>query len=218
MRVNRLLEAVLRLFFRLLYYEFAWTYDLVAWLVSLGRWKRWIGTSLPYLDGPRVLELGHGPGHLLIALAHKGVHAIGIDASPHMTQQAARRIRRHLRGELIGQLHLARAKAPDLPFESSSFDQVIATFPTEYIFQPETLVQIARILRSGGSLVVLPVAWITGRGIFDRLAAGLFHLTGQAPDWDERLLIPFTQAGFLVSTQTIDLVDSQVLVIVGKKP
>lgn len=217
-RVNRWLASVLRIFFRLLYHEFAWTYDLVAWLVSMGRWKRWIFTSLLYLDGPRVLELGHGPGHLLMALAQKGIQAIGVDASAHMTRQAARRVCQQLPGERIGHINLARARAPDLPFANHSFDQVVATFPTEYIFQPETLVQIARLLRSGGSLVVLPVAWITGQGFFDRVAAGLFRLTGQAPDWDERLLVPFTRAGFIVSTQWIDLGDSQVLVILGKKP
>ena len=32
----------MRLFFRLLYHPFAWTYDGVASAVSMGRWKRWV--------------------------------------------------------------------------------------------------------------------------------------------------------------------------------
>jgi ubiquinone/menaquinone biosynthesis C-methylase UbiE len=132
--VKRWLAAFLRLFFRLLYHEFAWSYDLVAWLVSLGRWKRWVFTSLPYLTGPSILELGHGPGHLQAALAGKGLSVAGVDASRQMTRQAYRRLQREKY-----QPRLARAKAPALPFAAHSFDQVVATFPTEYILQPGSL-------------------------------------------------------------------------------
>jgi len=39
--MRRLWWAFLRLFFRLLYNEFACTYDLVAWVASLGQWNAW---------------------------------------------------------------------------------------------------------------------------------------------------------------------------------
>ena len=59
----RLIFSLLRPVYYLLYHHFAWTYDLVADIVSLGQWKDWVRTALPYLDGC-VLELGYGPGHL----------------------------------------------------------------------------------------------------------------------------------------------------------
>lgn len=211
--MNHWLAAFLRTFFRLLYHQFAWTYDLVAWIVSLGRWKSWVYSSLPYLHGPRILELGPGPGHLQIALAHKGIQVYGMDASPQMVHQAARRM-----GKVNFPNRLVVGKAPDLPFASSSFDHVVATFPTEYIFLQPTLGEVRRLLRPGGSLVIIPLAWITGGGWLNRLAAGLFHITGQAPAWDERMLEPFAQAGLDATAHPTRLKDSEVMIIVARKP
>ncbi|HWQ83510.1 MAG TPA: class I SAM-dependent methyltransferase, partial [Anaerolineales bacterium] len=188
--MNRWLRAFLRLFFRLLYHEFAWSYDLVARVVSLGRWNSWVLSVLPYMEGPRVLELGQGPGHLQIALAEKGISVYGLDASPQMVRLAAWRMHHADRRQsqkagnpeyLSLQPRLLIGAAPNLPYPSGYFDQIVTTFPTEYIFQQPTLIEIKRILRPGGSLLIIPAAWITGRSWLERLAAGLFHVTGQAP-------------------------------------
>ncbi|NIV35557.1 MAG: class I SAM-dependent methyltransferase, partial [Anaerolineae bacterium] len=45
--MRRLWRASLRLFFRLLYNQCAWVYDLVAWVVSLGQWNAWGRTAIP---------------------------------------------------------------------------------------------------------------------------------------------------------------------------
>ena len=66
-RVKRLRTAFMRAFFAGLYTQMAWTYDLVAAVVSVGMWTSWVRSTLTYLNGPQVLELGHGPGHLQIA-------------------------------------------------------------------------------------------------------------------------------------------------------
>ena len=52
-------------FFHLLYHQLAWAYDAVSAAVSLGRWQDWGAAALPFVNGASVLELGHGPGHLL---------------------------------------------------------------------------------------------------------------------------------------------------------
>ncbi|NTU63042.1 MAG: hypothetical protein HGB05_06465, partial [Chloroflexi bacterium] len=75
---NTLPRRLVKFGFQLLYHEFAFTYDAVAWLVSLGQWQAWGRTTLDRVRGPRVLEIGHGPGHLLIALARSGQRPIGI--------------------------------------------------------------------------------------------------------------------------------------------
>jgi len=209
----RLTSRVLPLFFRLLYHEFAWSYDLVAATVSLGMWKRWVYSALPYLPGPRVLELGHGPGHLQAALAHREVFAAGLDESRQMGRQARARLRR-----LGYPQRLLNGYAQRLPFTANTFHQVAATFPSDYIVQPDTLAEIRRVLLPGGELVVLPFAWHTGQGALHRLAAGLFRITGEAPDWDQAFVEPFRRAGFQTRLEWHTLPNSRLVILRARKP
>ena len=105
-----------------------------------------------------------------------------------------------------------------IPFPSSYFHQVVSTFPSEFIFSDQALSEIYRVLLPGGKFVLLPVAWITGSGLADRLAAGLFHVTGQAPQLDHRVLQPFEQAGFNLHVETRSFATSQALIIQASKP
>ena len=111
--LRKLWIFLVRLGFRLLYYEMAWTYDLVSWLVSLGEWRRWQQAALPFVQGPTVLEIGHGPGHMLAALNNAQFEVFGVDLSPQMGRQARQRLRQN--GQPV---NLARAKVQELPFET----------------------------------------------------------------------------------------------------
>ncbi len=181
--------------FRLLYHELAWTYDAVAWLVSFGKWRAWGRTALPYLVGERVLELGHGPGHLIPSLRQHGFDPVGLDLSPQM----GRRARRRLRQTGPSPPPRLQARAQQLPLAGATFDSVVATFPTPFIIQPATLVEVARVLRPGGRLVVVAGARLTGRDPLSRLLEGLYRITGQRniPAGDA-WLGPFEQARFSV--------------------
>jgi ubiquinone/menaquinone biosynthesis C-methylase UbiE len=173
-------RAFLRVFFRLLYNEFAWVYDVVAWLVSLGEWKAWGRTTLAHLCGEQVLELGHGPGHLLVAMAERGLAPVGLDASPQMGRQAQKRV---LRAGLTAPL--LRARAQSLPFRTASLDSIVATFPTEFVVDPRTLREVTRALGPGGRLVVALWIRFEGTGVAARFLRGLYRVTGQnepAPD------------------------------------
>lgn len=144
-------RRLVQLAYHLLYHQFAWTYDVVAWLVSGGLWRRWILAVLPALQG-RVLELGFGTGHAQLALANRPAVA-GLDASPQMAAIAAARLRR---GGF--QPRLVRGLAQALPFPAAAFDTVLATFPAEYILDPATHDEIRRVLAPGGRLVIVPLA------------------------------------------------------------
>src|SRR5689334_15764090 len=205
---------LLRFLFHHFYHAFAWTYDSVAALVSVGRWQQWVLSALPYLEGPRVLEIGHGPGHLQVAMRRKGLSAFGLDESRQMSRMAFSRLSRMKLGPA-----LSRGYAQKLPFKTACFHNVVATFPTEYIFDARTLAEIYRVLRPGGKLVVVPAAWIGGKNVPDQVAAWLFRITRQGGEITEpardRIKIPFTEAGFEVRIETVEMRSSTVLVVVA---
>lgn len=196
--------------FRLLYHEMAWSYDLVAWLVSLGQWRAWGQTALPHVVGERILELGHGPGHLLTNLAERGFHPVGLDPSPQMGRLARRRLRR---AGLA--LSLVRGQAQALPLPTHAFDSVVATFPTLYIVDPATLAEVARVLRPGGRLVIVAGAQLSGRDPLSRLIEWLYSITGQretADAWET----PFTAAGLNARRVQVEMKHSRVWLLIAE--
>jgi ubiquinone/menaquinone biosynthesis C-methylase UbiE len=213
-----ILRRFMRLFFYLLYHPFAWSYDFVAWTVSLGRWKDWVKSVVPFIKGTRVLELGHGPGHLQRILLDMDLLAVGLDESRQMGHLAKSRLK------YIGytQSSIARGLAQSLPFPARNFDTLVSTFPSEYIFDTQTLSEAHRVLHNGGRFLVLPAAWITGQKLMERFAAGLFRVTGQVPtdpidDISERLKGPFEEAGFWVKIERVEVKSSLVLIIIAEK-
>jgi ubiquinone/menaquinone biosynthesis C-methylase UbiE len=205
---KRFLINLLRIFFKLLYHQLAWMYDWVASTVSLGAWQTWVESVLPYLEGPSTLEIGFGPGHLQVALDQKGITAYGLDESRQMGRIAQRRLTRFgLHPNLI------RGDAQALPFADSCFQQVVMTFPAEYILKPTSLAEIHRVLPEGGITIMLPLAWITGRKPLERAAAWVNHITGETPEWDENSLEPLNKAGFVVSWEMINFNTSKILII-----
>jgi ubiquinone/menaquinone biosynthesis C-methylase UbiE len=208
-----LYRKLVRWGFKRLYHEFAWTYDGVAWLVSVGLWRRWTAAALPFLQG-RVLELGFGPGHLQLALAaHPQHHAVGLDRSPQMAAQAARRLRRHgFTPQLI------QGTALTLPFPAARFDTVLATFPAEYILAPETVAEIRRVLTPTGRLVIVDAAQLHTEGLYTRLIDLAYRLTLQAPVRaapPEPLPAQRHYGPFTLEAHTISVGPSTVQVFVG---
>ena len=146
---------LVRLIFRLLYNELAFTYDLVAWLVSFGQWAGWRRTAARYLHEGRVLDLAHGTGGLMADLAQRGLTPVGLDVSPHMSHIARRR--------LVGRglpFQLARGRAQQLPFRDACFSNVLATFPADFILDAETLLGVARVLSPEGRLVIVVMGYL----------------------------------------------------------
>lgn len=216
--VSQLLIAFLRLFFRLLYHEFAWAYDAVAAVVSVGSWQAWGQTALNFIDGQKVLELGFGPGHLQVELNREGRIPFGLDASRQMAQLARRRLCRK-----NFPVCLAVGAAQKLPYSSGVFDSAVSTFPSEYIFDPITLLELRRVIRPGGILAVIPAAWINGSTPIRRFWRGIFRVTGQSPLSDsagviEIISAPFIQAGFEVTSRMICDSTANILIILARNP
>lgn len=209
----------LRLFFKYLYHQLAWSYDLIAYVVSLGQWARWVFTSIGYLDQQPVLELGFGTGQLQRVLLEKNFAIYGIDESRQMVEYTQKKL-----GKAGVQPNIARAVSQRLPFRANFFGAVVSTFPAEYIFSAETISEMKRVLIPGGKAVICPVAWITGKSIQQKMAARLFRITNESPPLHELLSGPVNEYleqlagyGFEASCDLVQLEASQVLVILARK-
>jgi ubiquinone/menaquinone biosynthesis C-methylase UbiE len=214
---SKVIRPILVRFFDLLYHQFAWSYDLIADIVSVGLWRKWVFSICDYVHGPQVLELGFGPGHLqsILAASSKENLIYGLDASPQMCKIAKRRLAQEgLKNRL------ARGDAMYLPFRNSCFDQVLATFPSEYIFSMETLQEVKRVLKSNGSFIILFQAHFTGSNPLFLAAGWLFRITGQSLELDRHTqklaLDPFLKAGLKADIQTIEQEKSKLSFIFAK--
>lgn len=205
--------------FRLLYNELAWTYDAVSWVVSWGQWRPWQQAAVPYLTGRRVLEIAHGPGHMLVELTQQGFDVTGCDLSPAMGQLARKNCR--TAGVLVP---LLRVEIPHLPFAPNSFDSVLSTFPTNFIAQPATIQAIHHVLRPGGRFVIVPEGQLTGSNWFFRFLDWLFVVTGQRTHntqqvremW-QQFVVQMEAAGFTAEVKQIVLPKSVATVVVATK-
>ncbi len=133
----------------LLYHSFAWAYDLVACLVSFGGWAQWRRDVLDYLQPGSVLEVGFGTGELLIAMAGMGLDVVGLEFSPQMQRVTRRKLR--LRNLSIP---CVRGRSEALPFSNGTFNNLVVTFPSNYIARTETLTAFFRVLKGQGRVIV----------------------------------------------------------------
>lgn len=110
--------------------------------------------------GQRVLEIGFGTGHCLVALAEatgSTGRVDGMDISPGMVEVATKRVEE----AGLDNVHLKTAACPPLPFEDSVFDAVFLSFTLELFPDEETpqvLSEIARVLVPTGKLGIVAMA------------------------------------------------------------
>ena len=209
---QKLLRAVLHLFFEKLYSTFAWSYDLVAWLSSMGQWRDWQSAALQDLPKGDILEIGHGTGHLLLRLVRLGRNAFGIDPSKQMTRIATKRLRRSGYHP-----HVIRSKAQRLPLPRGCFSVILSTFPSAYIFDPDTLSEAYRVLKPEGVFVIVGSVRITGRGLHDRFAAWLLRVTGQSGGFMEGWDQPFLNHGFTAHLEEVIQQRATVFRVIARK-
>lgn len=164
----------IRLALWVLYNPLAWAYDGVSRVVSLGLWRNWQRAALDELRGTRILELAFGTGNLLLDLYDHGYRPIGLDRSAGMAHIARRKLRLAARPVL-----LAQGQAQQMPFADASFDTVVCTFPAEFIVQPDTFREIARVLSPVGRAVVVIGAHLQAITPWRRFMEWLYRITGQ---------------------------------------
>lgn len=106
----------------------------------------------------RILDLGCGTGRHLAVLGGRGYEVAGVDLSPHMLREAAKKLDRHgIEARLVGG-DICRLGEMD-EFADAEFDAVICMFSTLGLVRgrrrrSRALAGWRRVLRPGGTLVV----------------------------------------------------------------
>ncbi len=111
--------------------------------------------------GERILEIGFGTGHALMALSRAvgpGGIVYGLDLSERMVRLARRNLKE---AGLIESVRLRCGDAAELPYAAETMDGVFMSFTLELFDTPEiprVLKECLRVLRSGGRIVVVAMS------------------------------------------------------------
>jgi len=109
--------------------------------------RRVLAPMISCVVGRRVLDLGCGTGRWLERLVGVGAHAIGIDFSPEMLNEAARK--NGMRGRLV------QADLSNIPCADATFDVVLCSFVLEHCADLSSLAdELSRVTRPACSLYI----------------------------------------------------------------
>ena len=135
------------------------------------------------------MEVGFGTGALLIEMTRRRLAVTGIDASWQMQQVAGRK----MSGQGVAADRVC-GRAQSLPFERLTFNNVLSTFPTNYISDAESLAEVWRILAPAGRWVIV------GLGLRFKSPLKQFLAGWLLGDWENSWMQSFTnlaqEAGF----------------------
>lgn len=136
-------------------------------------WKTWLGRALPHTEGPRVLEVSFGTGYLLGRYA-RGVEVHGVDYNRTMVETARRGLSRSERAA-----SLVQANVEGLPYRDGTFDSLVNTMAfSGYPNGSKALAEMTRVLRPGGKLILIDIAYPADENWIGTLCTALWKLSG----------------------------------------
>ncbi len=158
-------------------YKNRYLYRFASTVPFAGQWRIWQRLVLPRLHGHDVLELGCGLGDLLADMLAEDYNCRAVEHSLQMVAAA----RATLYKRKVGQpLWVIQGSAQNLPFPDGTFDTVVSTFPSDYISDPDTIAEVARVLRPGGRLIIVFSANLLPVGFLQPLLV-LIHILVYGP-------------------------------------
>jgi ubiquinone/menaquinone biosynthesis C-methylase UbiE len=133
-------------------YKNKYLYRFASSVPFAGQWRVWQRLMLSRLHGFDVLELGCGLGDLLADMSEAGYMCYAVEHSPQMVKATRETLRRRKLDKIAT---VIQGSAQHLPFSNDTFDTIVSTFPSEYIYDPDTIAEVERVLRPGGHFIVV---------------------------------------------------------------
>jgi demethylmenaquinone methyltransferase/2-methoxy-6-polyprenyl-1,4-benzoquinol methylase len=139
-------------------------YDRLAEILSFGQNGRWrsamvdrvlpAARSEPGNEQRVILDVASGTAGVALQLERRaGVKVVGVDLTEAMLRQGRRRVAAAGKSSRVG---LVAGRAEQLPFPDRHFDALTFTYLLRYVQDPQaTLVELARVLRPGGTMASL---------------------------------------------------------------
>lgn len=134
-------------------------------LMSFGQWRKWQSRVFDDLSGKKVLEIGVGPGKLLLEMANKGYVITGIELKKGMADEARRKAKGA--GFDIDILHQPVYR---MPFKDEIFDCIVITFMlAEIEALDRAILEMKRVLKKNGKAIVIAGGMPQDRNLFARI-------------------------------------------------
>jgi len=142
--------------FNKFYSTFARIYDVATRIFPF--WKRWLKTTIPHIEGPRVLEVSFGTGYLLTQYAAH-YETYGIDFNEKFVTMLQEKLTQ--KGILA---NIRQGDVQALPYEDEFFDSIVNTMAfTAYPDGTKAMSEMHRVLKPGGKLIMVDIDYPLNR-------------------------------------------------------
>jgi len=143
-------------------------YSNLTQLLSVGQWEKWQDKVFEDLSGKKVLEIGVGPGKLLLRMAKKGYDVTGLEVARQMAYEARKRIRK------AGfEIDIISHSVYHMPFSDGTFDAIVMTFVLGEIHDLDRAIEeMKRVLKPKMKIIVIAGGMPQDRNIVARFLFG----------------------------------------------
>ena len=146
-------------------------YDIAVKLLPV--WKTWIKKAIPYIQGPRVLEVSFGTGYLITQYARR-FETFGIDYNEEMVKTAKKNLfKKNVNADIV------QGNVESLPYGDEFFDSLVNTMAfSGYPDGEKALSEMIRVLKPGGKLILIDINYPKSRNTVGMLMTRFWTLTG----------------------------------------
>jgi len=110
-----------------------------------------------FAPGQSVIDVGCGVGTSAIEIARRyGAHVIAADISPFMLAHARANV---TKAGVEDKVDVVRADLQHLPYPDNSFDRVLAEAVSMYVDRPKAAVELTRVCKAGGRVLITEYVW-----------------------------------------------------------